>query len=181
MAKRYITYVTTYAGLYRYNMNDLVEVGPRYWNTPSIYLIQKVNGIVTMTGEKLHEKQFIDAVREVEKEMQTELKFFIGFADLDIFAYRFYYEFADLETSQETAEAFTKRVDELLKTYNQEYKGKRDSLRVKDPVTHRLQRNSFETFKAQCIAEGLRDGQFKLNLLLQDEKRHAKFKRLVIE
>ena len=33
----------------------------------------------------------------------------------------------------------------------------------------------------QCIAEGLRNGQFKLNLLLQDEKRYAKFRRLVIE
>jgi hypothetical protein len=40
---------------------------------------------------------------------------------------------------------------------------------------------SFEKFKAQCIAEGARDGQFKMNLLMQDEKRHAKFKQLVIE
>lgn len=179
--KRYITYVTTYAGLYRYNMNDLIEVGPTYWGTPSIHLVQKVNGIVTMTGEKLHEKQFIDAVRAVEAEMNMPLKFFIGFADLDISAYRFYYEFADIETPQQKAEEFTKRVDELLKEYNQEYKSKRDSLRVKDPVTHRLQRNSFETFKAQCIAEGKRDGQFKLNLLLQDESRHEKFRKLVIE
>ena len=179
--KRYITYVTTYAGLYRYNMNDLVEVGPYYWNTPSIFLVQKVNGIVTMTGEKLHERQFIDAVRTTEEELQMPLKFFIGFADLDLSAYRFYYEFENLETTQEQAEIFTQRVDELLKEYNQEYKSKRDSLRVKDPVSHRLQRNSFETFKAQCIAEGKRDGQFKLNLLLQDEERHEKFKKLVIE
>ena len=179
--KRYVTYVTTYAGLYRYNMNDLVEVGPRYWDTPSIFLVQKVNGIVTMTGEKLHERQFIEAVRAAESELRMPLNFFVGFADLDISAYRFYYEFADANTQQDAAERFTKRVDELLKDYNQEYKSKRDSLRVKDPVTHRLQNNSFETFKAQCIAEGLRDGQFKLNLLLQDEKRHAKFKKLVVE
>ena len=179
--KRYVTYVTTYAGLYRYNMNDLIEVGPRYWGTPSIFLVQKVNGIVTMTGEKLHERQFIDAVRTAEEELQMPLKFFIGFADLEISAYRFYYEFADMETPQAKADTFTKRVDALLKEYNQEYKTKRDSLRVKDPVTHRLQRNSFETFKAQCIAEGKRDGQFKLNLLLQDEGRHEKFKKLVIE
>ena len=179
--KRYITYVTTYAGLYRYNMNDLIEVGPRYWNTPSVFLVQKVNGIVTMTGEKLHERQFIEAVRAAEKELQMPLHFFIGFADLDLSAYRFYYEFENLETTQEQAEIFTQRVDELLKEYNQEYKSKRDSLRVKDPVSHRLQRNSFETFKAQCIAEGKRDGQFKLNLLLQDEERHEKFKKLVIE
>ena len=179
--KRYVTYVTTYAGLYRYNMNDLVQVGPRYQNTPSIFLIQKVNGIVSMTGEKLHERQFIDAVREVEKELALPLRFFIGFADLDLSAYHFYYEFDDQNTPQAIAEQFSRRVDELLKTYNIEYKNKRDSLRVKDPCTHRLQRNSFEIFKAQCIAEGLRDGQFKLNLLLQDEKRHAKFKKLVIE
>lgn len=179
--KRYVTYVTTCAGLYRYNMNDLIEVGPRYWGTPSVHLVQKVNGIVTMTGEKLHERQFIDAVRVAEKELNTPLAFFIGFADLDISAYRFYYEFADMSTSQGQAEKFTARVDELLKEYNQEYRAKRDSLRVKDPVTHRLQHNSFETFKAECIAEGKRDGQFKLNLLLQDEARHAKFRKLVIQ
>ncbi len=179
--KRYITYVTTYAGLYRYNMNDLVQVGPRYWGTPSVTLVQKINGIVTMTGEKLHEKQFIDAVREVEEEMQTPVQFFIGFADLEKSAYHFYYEFADPKTPQSVAEQFSSRVDEVLKTYNMEYKAKRDSFRVKAPITHRLVPQSFEQFKAACIAEGLRDGQFKLNLLLQDEKRHAKFKKLVIE
>ena len=179
--KRYVTYVTTCAGLYRYNMNDMVEAGPRYWKTPSIRLVQKVNGIVSMTGEKLHERQFIEAVRVAEQELQMPLNFFVGFADLDISAYRFYYEFADLATTQEQAEQFTRRVDGLLKEYNQEYLNKRDSMRVKDPVTHRLQRNSFETFKAECIAEGKRDGQFKLNLLLQDEGRHAKFKQLVLK
>ena len=178
--KRYITYVTTYAGLYRYNMNDLIEVGPSYWGTPSIYLIQKVNGIVTMTGEKLHERQFIDAVRTVETEAGLPIKFFIGFADLALSAYHFYYEFAEADVTQEQAEKFTLRVDEVLKQYNQEYKSKRDSLRVKDPLTHRLQPNSFETFKARCIAGGLRDGQFKLNLLLQDERRHEMFKQLVV-
>lgn len=64
---------------------------------------------------------------------------------------------------------------------NIEYEAKRASFRVKDPITHRLVEQSFEKFKAQCIAEGARDGQFKMNLLMQDEKRHAKFKQLVIE
>ena len=49
------------------------------------------------------------------------------------------------------------------------------------PETYRMVPESFETFKAQCIAEGARDGQFKLQLLLQDEKRHEKFKKLVKE
>ena len=179
--KRYCPFVTTYAGLYRYNMNDLLEVGPSFENTPTVHMIQKVNGIVTMTGEKLHERQFIEAVREAEDALKMPVRFFVGFADLDISAYHFYYEFADLVTTQQQAEAFTKKVDEVLRQINIEYKAKRESFRVKDPVTHRLQKDSFENFKAQCIAEGARDGQFKMNLLMQDEKRHAKFKKLVIE
>ncbi len=179
--KRYCPFVTTYAGLYHYNMNDLVEVGPNFENTPTVHMIQKVNGIVTMTGEKLHERQFIEAVHTAEKELQMPVKFFVGFADLSISAYHFYYEFEDLATTQQQAEQFTQKVDQVLQQSNIEYKAKRESFRVKDPVTHRLQRESFEHFKAQCIAEGARDGQFKMNLLMQDEKRHAKFKTLVME
>ncbi len=179
--KRYCPYVTTFAGLYRYNMNDLVEVGDSFCNTPTVHMIQKVNGIVTMTGEKLHERQFIEAVHEAEKQTGMQTKFFIGFADMDLSAYHFYYEFADLQTSQEQAEQFTHIVDKVLKDINIEYAAKRASFRVKDPLTHRLLGQSFEKFKAECIAEGARDGQFKLNLLLQDEKRRAKFKKLVLE
>ena len=177
--KRYCPYVTTFAGLYRYNMNDLLEVGPCFQNTPTVHMIQKVNGIVTITGEKLHERQFIDAVHTAEKETGLKTRFFIGFADLDILGYRFYYEFADQSVTQQQAEAFTVEVDKALKKLNVEYLTKRDSLRLKMPETYMLIPESFETFKAQCIAEGARDGQFKLQLLLQDEKRHAKFKKLV--
>ena len=179
--KRYCPFVTTYAGLYRYNMNDLLEVGPNFENTPTVHMIQKVNGIVTITGEKLHERQFIEAVHEAEAKTGLKTKFFVGFADMSIVNYRFYYEFADNSVTQEQAEKFTEVVDDNLKHINVEYQTKRDSLRLKMPETYRLIPESFETFKAQCIAEGARDGQFKLQLLMQDEKRHEKFKKLVVE
>lgn len=177
--KRYCPFVTTFAGLYRYNTNDLVEVGTPYFNAPRVFMIQKINGIVTMTGEKLHERQFIEAVKKAETESGVEVKFFIGFADLSISAYQFYYEFADQSITQAVCDDFTKLVDKYLREQNVEYVAKRDSFRVKDPIGHMMVENSFEKFKAACIAEGARDGQFKLNLLLQDEKRHAKFKLLV--
>lgn len=179
LGKRYCPYVTTWAGLYRYTMSDLLEVEGYYGTIPKVHMVQKINGIVTMTGEKLHETQFTSAVSETAKELDMPLKFFIGFADLSISAYQFYFEFDDENTSQEKAEAFTKSVDERLMEKNMEYKAKRESLRVHDPRTNVLVPESFEKFKARCIEEGARDGQFKLNLLLQDEKRHAKFKDLV--
>ncbi len=179
VGKRYCIYVTTFAGLYRYNMNDLIEVTGHYGTIPTIQFIQKVNGIISLTGEKLHERQFIEAVHEAEKETGISTKFFVGFADIEDSVYHLYYEFADLSIDQAKAEEFSVVVDKKLKGINIEYEAKRDSFRLKDPVTHLLQKESFETFKARCIEQGSRDGQFKMNLLMQDERRHAMFKDLI--
>lgn len=180
--KRYSPIVTTYAGLYRYDVSDLVEVGPKYLGTPTIHMVQKVNGIVSITGEKLQENQFMTSVQNAEKSLEMPTKFSIAFADVERSTYHFYFEFADQNTSQEEAERFAAVVDTEMKKMNIEYEAKRDSLRLKQPITHRLRSNAFDQFKQASIADGSgRDGQFKLNLLLQDEKRHAKFKRLALD
>ena len=100
--------------------------------------------------------------------------------DIQSSLYHFYYEFEDINLPQEKVEEFTKAVDENLKNLNMEYKAKRDSFRLKEPIGHALQLNAFDEFKSKSIAAGLgREGQFKMNLLLQDENRHAMFKELV--
>ena len=179
VGQRYSILVTTSAGLYRYQMNDLMEITGFYNDFPYIKFIQKINGTISLTGEKLHERQFIEAVREVEKKSGKAVPFFVGFADTEKSNYKFYYEFADQNTSQSEAETFTAQLDACMQGYNDEYREKRASNRVKAPETAMLGPQSFERFKATCIDQGYRDGQFKLNLLMQDEKRQAMFKELV--
>ena len=173
--KRYCAYVTTYSGLFRYNMNDLVEVGGKYYNTPTVHMVSKVNGIVSMTGEKLYEPQFIEAVHEAEKETGIKTKFFVGFADVDESCYHFYYEFDDERIGQQEADDFTKVVDQKLAAINIEYEAKRASFRLHEPKAHILLSNAYARFKAACLQDGFRDGQFKFNLLMQDAKRRRKF------
>lgn len=177
---RYCAYVTTYSGLFRYNMNDLIEVGGKYEGTPTIHMVSKVNGIVSLTGEKLYEPQFIDAVKQAETETGVKTTFFVGFADVNESVYHFYFEFEDPETTQETAEDFAKVVDEKLCAINIEYESKRASFRLNPPVAHRLINNAYARFKAACLEEGMRDGQFKFNQLMQDEGRRRKFQVLVL-
>lgn len=173
--KRYCAYVTTYSGLFRYNMNDLVEVGGKFRKTPTVHMVSKVNGIVSMTGEKLYEPQFIQAVHEAERETGVKTKFFVGFADVKDSRYHFYYEFADERIGQKEADEFTKVVDKHLQAINIEYESKRASFRLHDPQAHILLNNAYARFKAACLRDGFRDGQFKFNLLMQDEKRRNKF------
>jgi hypothetical protein len=173
--ERYCPVVTTSAGLYRYNMTDLVEITGYYNEFPLLKFIQKVNGTISLTGEKLNERQFIEAIRNCSHEYGLPLNFFVGFASPERSNYRFYYEFIDQTISQTRAEELTKAVDARLKEYNPEYASKRDSNRIKAPDTSLLVKDSFEQFKAACIEKGYRDGQFKLNLLLQDAKRQEMF------
>ena len=177
--KRYCIYVTTVSGLYRYNMNDLVEVGGWNGKTPKIHMVQKVNGIVSITGEKLYEKQFIEAVHEAERQSGLKANFFIGFADPEEACYDFYYEFEKRKIRRSKAEAFTKIVDSQLMEMNIEYQSKRASHRLKEPKTFVLKRNAYDHFKRRSLLEGARDGQFKLVMLLQDKRRQRWINSLI--
>ncbi|MCL2759606.1 MAG: GH3 auxin-responsive promoter family protein [Treponema sp.] len=177
--QRYCMLVTTCSGLYRYNTTDLVEITGFYNEFPMIEFIQKTNGTISLTGEKLHESQFIEAMHETMKKTGKIAPFFVGFADPQKSNYKFYYEFANQNISITEAEEFTNYLDKCLMEYNDEYRDKRASNRVKAPETALLSPEAFESFKQTCINRGYRDGQFKVNLLMQDEKRHAIFKELV--
>ncbi|MBP5444368.1 MAG: GH3 auxin-responsive promoter family protein [Treponema sp.] len=181
VGKRYLVYITTYSGLYRYNMNDMIEVTGHYNTIPTIQFIQKVNGIISMTGEKVHERQFMDAVEQAQEQAGIKLRFYVGFADVDKSLYHFYYDFQTPGMTKDKVEEFTKLVDEKLKKINVEYESKRDSFRINDPIGHVLKENAFERYKMSVLEQGGRDGQFKMNLLMQDEKRHEMFKVLVQE
>lgn len=178
VGKRYCVYITTFSGLYRYKMNDIVECTNMYDTIPTLQFIQKTAGIISITGEKLHERQFIEAVENACKKTSIMLNFYIGFADILNSVYHFYFELKNA-SDIEKANELCLQVDLQLKSLNIEYKAKRDSLRLKQPKFHILQENSFELYKQKCLKDGARDGQFKLNLLMQDEKKHTAFKALI--
>ncbi|MBR0073949.1 MAG: GH3 auxin-responsive promoter family protein, partial [Bacteroidales bacterium] len=126
----------------------------------------------------LYEQQFIDAVREAEKSTGMKTKFFIGFADISISGYHFYYEFENQDTTIEQANEFTKVVDDNLNKANLEYQAKRDSFRLKDPISHLLEDNSFEKFKEATLKiTGADASRFKPNVLMQNDEKHELMKR----
>ena len=179
--EKYCPFVTTFSGLYRYNMNDILQAGSPFVNTPRVHMVQKVNGIVTITGEKLYEGQFISAVNEAQKSTGMALNYFTGYANLQESRYDWYFEFTDQNTTQAEAEDFAKVVDENIKKTNMEYQAKRDSFRLKDPAIFRLQEQAFDKFKSYIINETHQDAsRFKPNVLAQNEERHSVINKFTI-
>jgi len=180
--ERYCPYVTTWSGLYRYNMNDILQAGPNFYNTPKVHMAQKVNGIVSITGEKLYEGQFIKAVEDAQQSTGLKLSYYTGYVNLNESRYDWYFEFVDRKVNQKQADAFAKVVDENLKKLNIEYESKRNSFRLNDPEVFLLQQNTFDKFKEFVLSRTHRDAsRFKPNVLAQNEEYHGIINKLVLD
>jgi hypothetical protein len=83
VGKRYFVYVTNAAGLYHYDMNDIVEVVGHYRQTPLIRFIQKRKGVVFFTAEKLYEVQVIAAVDNALAQLRGTYHFIAAVARVE--------------------------------------------------------------------------------------------------
>lgn len=180
--EKYCPLVTTFSGLYRYNMNDIIQVGSPFVNTPRIHMVQKVNGIVSITGEKLYEGQFISSVGRAVEATGRKLSYFAAYANLENSRYDMYFEFSDQATTQQEADDFGSIVDENIKLLNMEYAAKRDSFRLGRPASFRLKANSLDAFKRECLQITHADAsRFKPNVVAQDEFKHSIISRLTLD
>jgi hypothetical protein len=173
---RYFVYVTTLGGLYRYNMNDILEVGGRFGQTPLVRFIQKGRGVVSFTGEKLYESQAISAVERAAASMPRNHEFIAAVGELQehLPRYTFLVEFDEVPGRQEMR-AFAERIDHELGLANSEYQTKRASQRISAAAVRVIKAGSFDQFRQRKVEEGRKDGQFKVIRLTDDLQFAAEF------
>ncbi len=166
--KKYYLLLNNLSGLYRYDMNDLIEVCGFYNQVPLFRFLQKGEGITNLTGEKLSEQQVIAAVAAGAHECGWEPVFYIMYCDYEKCNYEF---FAEFSSSRAKGEKFIKTVDCKLKSYNMEWETKRGTGRLSMPRFRKLPSDSQLKLKQKLVEQGLaRDSQFK-NLFLTGDKK----------
>jgi hypothetical protein len=178
VGQRYFVFVTNASGLYRYDMNDIVEVAGHYGQTPLIRFIQKGKGVVSFTGEKLYEVQVIAAVDQALAALRGRYHFIAAVAELvDGTTPRlvFLIEF-DEPTTDQDGSALVDRVDAALGDQNDEYQTKRKSLRYGAPIIRAVRPGEYDRYRRRLVETGQRaDGQFKVLRLTSDTSFAAEF------
>lgn len=159
VGKRYYVLITTASGLYRYFMNDLIDVTGFFHNTPLLRFVQKGKGVTSLTGEKLYEAQAIESVCGVESRYGLTSSFFLMVADEQASRYHLFVEPAD--GSPPDTQAIAEAVDRRLGELNIEYHGKRTSGRLGPLDVLWLKRGTGEAYKTACVRAGQREGQYK--------------------
>jgi hypothetical protein len=176
--QRYFVFVTNASGLYRYEMNDIVEVAGLYGRAPLIRFIQKGKGVVSFTGEKLYEVQVIAAVDQALASLRGRYHFIAAVAELVdgtvprlVFLIEFDDGIADIDGS-----ALVDRLDAALGDTNEEYQTKRKSLRYGAPIIRVIRSGEFDQYRRRMVESGQRaDGQFKVLRLTSDTSFAAEF------
>ena len=169
VGRRYFIYVTTYSGLYRYDMNDVVEVVGHFHQAPILKFLFKGKGVTSLQGEKLSEHQLIEAVAQAARDTGIGHDFFTAVADPELPGYTLYIELHGDPTDARTAQ-FAAAVDNALCQVNIEYAAKRDSERLVPVRVLPLREKAFDAYRIMRLTEGAFEGQLKwLHLSMADD------------
>jgi hypothetical protein len=179
VGQRYFIYVSTLSGLYRYDMNDVLEVIGHCHQAPIVRFLFKGKGITNIQGEKLSEEQFIIAVNQAAEALAIGHDFFMGFANIAESRYQLYIELLRSLDDTEMAR-FAHGVDEALCRSNVEYQSKRQSERLKPLTVVVLPRHSFERYRDIRLAEGAHLGQMKWLNLSDSELAEERLRKLMV-
>lgn len=160
----YYVFITTTGGLYRYDMNDVIEVVDRFRGAPVVVFRRKGRGMTNLTGEKLSVNQLIEAVARAAAAAGVEAPHFKAEPDSEASRYVFKVEFHPTP-DEATARSFLRAADAALDEFNIEWKTKRASGRLREPVLQVMREGWYERGKQKLVAEGKRLFQSKTILL----------------
>jgi hypothetical protein len=173
LSKDYYIFVTTQNGLYRYFINDIIQVTGKYHNTPTIKFIQKGDGVISLTGEKLYEDQVNIAVLKVINKYNLKIKFYVMVAYSEELKYRLYIQ-------QPFKSVYAQEIEQEISHLNIEYMEKRKSGRLMPLEVICVEKGTAEEFKKYNLDKGQREGQFKLIRLLSDKDCDFDFNKFCI-
>jgi hypothetical protein len=165
VGRRYDVVLSCSNGLYRYDLNDIVEVRGVYGRTPLVAFVRKGRDMTSITGEKLHLNHVQAAVREAERLTAVEVWQYRLIPDVDAWRYDLLVEPSGAGLDEIGAEAFLRAVDDALARVNVEYASKRRSRRLAMPRLCVMRTGWAERQCRTDFALGRREGQHKWRVI----------------
>ncbi|MGB0588372.1 MAG: GH3 auxin-responsive promoter family protein [Myxococcota bacterium] len=158
---QYYILLTTRGGLYRYDINDIIEVTGTYQNSPLVAFLRKGRDMVNITGEKLHVNQIYQAAQRASDLMDWKWEQLQLIPDAEAARYDLLLEPRDPNCPERALQAFVIAFDEQLSALNMEFAHKRKSKRLHLPRLHHMRQGWSTAHQRADVANGKRDGQYK--------------------
>jgi GH3 auxin-responsive promoter len=164
--RRYSVIVTTGGGLYRYRLNDLVEVVDFYHRCPLIRFVGRQSKVVDICGEKLNEEYVCATVTNVLKKRELNAAFWMMAPEWPTGARPFYTLFIQFHAgtmiSEEQLRDLAHEIDGAMQeSYHYEYARRLGQLAGCRLFVIAPESDAFHTCLAVCTSLGQRLGDIK--------------------
>ena len=175
--KRYELLITTRSGLYRYAMQDVIEVTGFFGKAPIVRVCYRKNQVLDVADEKMNLRQLESAVKGFEEETDCRIRGYFSDEDLTGFlpSYRLCIE---LEKGVLPPDA-PERMDRCLKENCLGYKSGRNMGEIGRPGIVELKRGSFRAYEKFLADSGYRVEQNKPLRILRTQEQRDFFKNYI--
>ena len=166
VGQRYLVVVTTGAGLYRYEMNDVVEVTGKLGQAPLVVFRHKGGAMASITGEKVGESHVVAAMARVARgERGAALAGFVASPLLPVQGnprWLLAVDAGKAALDEGALVALALAFDQALCAENEEYDAKRKSLRLDVALAAALPGDALLRHRARRVAAGAPDAHVKV-------------------
>jgi hypothetical protein len=166
---RYSILLTTTNGLYRYKINDIVEVAGHYRRAPLLAFVRKGGEMTNITGEKMHVNHLIQAMDEVRRRFKLDIEQYRAIPDFARSRYEIYLELESEAPLEMLRDEVLPELDRQLARANVEYDQKRQSKRLDAPCLHLMAQGWADAALRRHVAAGKRDTQYKWQILCPEQ------------
>jgi hypothetical protein len=165
IGRQYSIILTTPSGLFRYHINDIIEVTGRHNTTPLIKFVRKGRDMANLTGEKVHVNQLIEAMNIVIESHSLSLNQFRVIPNIEKVRYEFYLELDRDFPFEVVRNQIIPGIDRALSGLNIEYLQKRKSLRLNMPSVFIMRQGWEREDRRLFVNSGRKDAQYKWQIL----------------
>jgi len=156
VGKSYQIIMTAWNGLYRYFINDIVEVTGYFNKTPTLIFVRKGKGVTDLAGEHLNEHHLTTVIHALSNEYGVDCAFFLMVGNQKTSAYTLY-----LETESEGTALLQEILEEGFGKANAGYEFMRRDGALEPLTLVTLRKGAGEAYKQHCLKHGQREAQYK--------------------
>ena len=183
VGRRYSVIVTTSGGLYRYRLNDMIEVLGHEDECPLIRFIGKQNKVVDLCGEKLNEEFVRNLVMSVVDQLRLSLQFWMVAPERNGDYSPFYTLFVQsAEVNNGALQVLQREIEVgLRENFHYDYCRRLGQLQALRVFVVEKSTNAHETYLSVCTERGQRLGDIKPSALHSFEHWSMKFRGRFIQ
>jgi hypothetical protein len=164
--KEYKMIITTYSGLYRYDMKDIITVDGFTGTTPNIKFASKTADIGNICGEKLSVSVLIETLNFAKKGLNLDIKHFAVVPDKKMKKYIFCIETEkNYKISDTLKKELSHKIDSFLRDNVIIYMTFREQYLLDLPEVKEMKKGWQKDLYAKKIESGLSISQIKLPII----------------